>query len=202
MENKTLSSAIKKVAISYIFIYFHINISVIDILPDWLGYFMIVSALPILSKKEQSAQLLRPFGIAIGVWNIINWVLKITDAPWNFTLISLLFSIVTIYFHFQLITNIASLDIEHSKRKRLLALRTTTVLLHTVLTLSLFIPTTIDNEVYSYILMFMAIPQIVICFWIAGELFGFSKTMREKEFAISETDISIEEANESETDME
>lgn len=202
MENKTLSSAIKKVAISYIFIYFHINISVIDILPDWLGYFMIVSALPILSKKEQSAQLLRPFGIAIGVWNIINWVLKITDAPWNFTLISLLFSIVTIYFHFQLITNIASLDIEHSKRKRLLALRTTTVLLHTVLTLSLFIPTTIDNEVYSYILMFMAIPQIVICFWIAGELFGLSKTMREKEFAISETDISIEEANESETDME
>lgn len=202
METKTLSSAIKKVAISYIFIYFHINISVIDILPDWLGYFMIVSALPILSEKEQSAQLLKPFGIAIVIWNIINWVLKITDAQWNLTLISLLFSIVTIYFHFQLITNITNLDIEQSKRKRLLTLRTATVLLHTVLTLSLFIPTTIDNEVYSYILIFMAIPQIILCFWIACELFGLSKTMREKEIAISSTDISVEESNGSETNME
>ena len=54
METKTLSSAIKKVAISYILIYLHINISVIDILPDWLGYFLIVSVLPILSQKEKS----------------------------------------------------------------------------------------------------------------------------------------------------
>ena len=51
METKTLSSAIKKVAISYILIYLHINISVIDILPDWLGYFLIVSVLPVLSQK-------------------------------------------------------------------------------------------------------------------------------------------------------
>lgn len=202
METKALSSAIKKVAISYILIYLHINISVIDILPDWLGYFIIVSALPILSEKEQSAGLLKPFGIAIGIWNIINWVLKITDAPWNFTLISLLFSIVTIYFHFQLITNIANLDIEQSKRKRLLVLRTITVLLHTLLTLSLFIPTTLDNEIYSYILIFMAIPQIVICFWIAGELFGLSKTMREKEIEMPETAESTEESSESETGME
>lgn len=196
METKTLSSAIKQIAISYIFIYFHINISVIDIFPDWLGYFMIVSTLPILSEKEQSAGLLKPFGIAIGIWNIINWVLKITDAPWNLTLITFLFNIITIYFHFQLISNIANLDIEQSKRKKLLALRTATVLLHTVLTLSLFIPTNIDIEVYSNIIIFMAIIQIVICFWIAGELFGLSKTMREKEIAISETDISIEESNE------
>lgn len=202
METKTLSSAIKKVAISYIFIYFHINISVIDILPDWLGYFMIISTLPILSKKDQSAQLLRPFGIAIGIWNIIYWVLKITGAEWNLTLISLMFSIITIYFNFQLITNIANLDIEQSKRKRMLVLRTTTVLLHTLLNLSLFIPPpTLDNEIYSYILIFMAIPQIIICLWITCELFGLSKTMRKKEIEISETAESIEELSESETDM-
>lgn len=202
METKTLSSAIKKIAISYIFIYFHINIFIIDILPNWLGYFMIVSTLPILSEKEQSAQLLKPFGITLGIWNIIECILKPMGTEWNLTLISLMFSIITIYFHFQLITNIANLDIEKSKRKRLLILRTSTVLLHTVLTLSLFIPTTIDNEVYSYILIFMAIPQIILCFWIACELFGLSKTMREKEIAISSTDISVEESNGSETNME
>lgn len=186
MQNNTLSSAIKKIAVSYIFIYFGINISVIDILPDWLGYFMIVSALPILSEKEQSAGLLKPFGITIGICNIISWALKIADAPWNLTLISLLLSIITIYFHFQLITNIASLDIEHSKRKRLLALRTTTVLLHTVLTLSLFIPTTIDNEVYSYILMFLALVQSLICIWIVFELFGLAKSIKDNESEIPE----------------
>ena len=78
----------------------------------------------------------------------------------------------------------------------MLALRTATVLLHTVLTLSLFIPTTIDNEVYSCILIFMAIPQIVICFWIAGELFSLSKTMREKETETIETSESAEGSSE------
>lgn len=198
METKTLSSAIKKIAISYIFIYFHINISVIDILPDWLGYFMIVSALPMLSEKEQSAQLLRNFGIAIGIWNIIEWVLKLTGAQWNVTLLSLLFSIIIIYFHFQLITNIAYLDIEQSKRKRLLVLRATTVILHTLIALSLYMPITHDEEVYTYILMFMGIPQIIICFWIAGELFGLSSTMKEKEigtsgYANSEENKTMEE---------
>ncbi len=190
MEIKTLSSAIKKVAISYILIYLHINISAIDILPDWLGYFLIVSVLPVLSQKEKSAQLLKPFGIAIGVWNIFEWVLKIAGAEWNLTIISIVFSIITIYFHFQLITNIATLDIEESKRKRLLNLRTATVILHTVLDFSLFIPTAIDvdNEIYSFILMFLLISQLIICFWISGELFIISKSMREKESKLEEYD--------------
>ena len=103
METKTLSSAIKKIAISYILIYLHINISVIDILPDWLGYFLIVSVLPVLSQKEKSAQLLKPFGIAIGIWNIVEWLLKIAGDELNFYVVSLVFSIITIYFTFSLL---------------------------------------------------------------------------------------------------
>ena len=201
METNTLSSAIKKVAISYILIYLHINISVIDILPDWLGYFLIVSVLPVLSQKEKSAQLLKPVGIAIGIWNIVEWVLKIAGDELNFYVISLVFSIITIYFHFQLITNIAALDIEETKKKRLLNLRTATVILHTVLSLLLLVPTIIDidGEIYYYILMFMLIPQLVICFWISGELFIISKNMKEKESKIPET---TEESDKAESDTE
>lgn len=198
METKTLSSAIKKIAISYIFIYFHINISVIDILPNWLGFFMIVSALPVLSEKERSAQLLRPFGIALGIWNIIELVLKAAGTEWNIIFISIIISIIAIYFHFQLITNIANLAVEQSKRKRLLVLRTTTVLLNTLLTLSLFIPTALNNEIYSYILILIGLPQVVICFWIAGELFGLSRTIRETEIETSESAEIIEKASETE----
>lgn len=201
METKTLSSAIKKVAISYILIYLHINISVIDILPDWLGYFLIVSVLPVLSQKEKSAQLLKPFGIALGVWNIVEWVLKIAGAELNLTIINIVFSIITIYFHFQLITNIAALDIEDRKKKRLLDLRTATVILHTVLRISVLIPSVIsvDNEIYSYIMMFLLIPQLIICFWISGELFIISKSIREKESKIPET---TEESDKAESDTE
>lgn len=199
METKTLSSAIKKVAISYILIYLHINISVIDILPDWLGYFLIVSVLPVLSQKEKSAQLLRPFGITIGVWNIFEDVLKIAGDELNFTVISLVFSIITIYFHFQLITNIANLDIEEAKKKRLLNLRTATVLLHTVTSLALLVPTMfdIDYEIYSYFVMVMLIPQLVICFWISFELFKISKDMKEKEVESPEATEGNEVAEES-----
>lgn len=188
METKTLSSAIKKIAISYILIYLHVNISVIDILPDWLGYFLIVSVLPIISEKEKSAQLLKPFGIAIGVWNIAEAILSLMGAEWNLTIISLVFNVVTIYFHFQLITNIANLDIEEAKKKRLLNLRTATVLLHTVTSLALLVPTMfdIDYEIYSYFVIVMLIPQLVICFWISFELFKISKVMKEKENDIPE----------------
>lgn len=201
METNTLSSAIKKVAISYILIYLHINISVIDILPDWLGYFLIVSVLPVLSQKEKSAQLLKPFGIALGVWNIFEWVLKIAGTELNLTIINIVFSIITIYFHFQLITNIAALDIEDRKKKRLLDLRTATVILHTVLRISVLIPSVInvDNEIYSYIMMFLLIPQLIICFWISGELFAISKTMNEKGSEIPET---TEESDKAESDTE
>ncbi len=204
METKTLSSAIKKVAISYILIYLHINISVIDILPDWLGYFLIVSVLPVLSQKEKSAQLLKPLGIAIGIWNIFEWVLKIAGAEWNLTIISIIFSIITLYFHFQLITNIATLDIEESKRKRLLNLRTATVILHTVLAFSLFIPTAIDvdNEIYSFFLMFLLFPQLIICFWISGELFKISKVLKEKEVELPEATAEAEDADEEKSDSE
>lgn len=163
---------------------------------------MIVSVLPILSEKEQSAQLLRPFGIALGIWNIIEGVLKITGAEWNLTLISLLFSIITIYFHFQLITNIANLDIEQSKKKRLLVLRTTTVILHTILSLSLFIPTNLNNEIYSYALMVIGFPQIIICLWITVELFGLANAMREEEVETSGYADSEVNANETETNEE
>lgn len=201
METKTLSSAIKKVAISYILIYLHINISVIDILPDWLGYFLIVSVLPVLSQKEKSAQLLKPFGIALGVWNIVEWVLNIAGAELNLTIINIVFSIITIYFHFQLITNITALNIEERKKKRLLDLRTATVILHTVLRISVLIPSAIsvDNEIYSYIMMFLLIPQLIICFWISGELFIISKSMKEKESKIPET---TEESDKAESDTE
>ena len=204
METKTLSSAIKKIAISYILIYLHINISVIDILPDWLGYFLIVSVLPVLSQKEKSAQLLKPFGIAIGIWNIFEDVLKIAGDELNLTVISLIFSIITIYFHFQLITNIASLDIEEQKKKRLLNLRTATVLLHTVTSLALLVPTMfdIDYEIYSYFVIVMLIPQLVICFWISFELFKISKDMKEKEVELPETTEEIANSVEEKSDNE
>lgn len=197
METNTLSSAIKKIAVSYIFIYFSINIWVIDILPDWLGYFMIVSVLPVISQEERSAQLLRPFGIALGVWTIIEWILKMIGAELNLMLVNLVVGIIVIYFHFQLITNIASLDIEESKRKRLLILRTLIVILHTIMTLSLLTPPNlIDNEVYTYILMGIAIPQTIFCIWIACELFGLSKSLLQAENEGYELTDSTETANE------
>ncbi len=195
METKTLSYAVKRIAVSYIFIYFSINIWSLDILPEWLGYFMIASVLPIISEQEQSAKLLRPFGIALGIWNIIEWVLKILNEEFSLTLISLIIGIITIYFHFQLITNIASLDIEQPKRKRLITLRTVIVILHTLVCVSLYIPANLfDEEVYTYIIMFMGVSQVILCIWIACELFGLASTLKQKEAEADEYISNMENA--------
>ena len=85
---------------------------------------------------------------------------------------------------------------EEAKKKRLLNLRTATVLLHTVTSLALLVPTMfdIDYEIYSYFVIVMLIPQLVICIWISFELFKISKNM--KEAVIFDTKNIIEEVPE------
>ena len=60
----------------------------------------------------------------------------------------------------------------------------------------------IDYEIYSYFVIVMLIPQLVICFWISFELFKISKDMKEKEVELPETTEEIANSVEEKSDNE
>lgn len=199
METKTLSSAIKKIAVAYIFIYLHINIGSIDILPNWVGYIMIITALPILAQKVNSSILLKPFGIILCIYSGVNFLINIVGINYGIIvhIVSVLLGIISIYFHFQLITNIAEITFEEARKKRLLFLRTAGVIIDTITMLISCLPMLLDEEIYTYISLFLIIPRCVICFWIAGELFGLSKTLNAEEIENCENTDLTENTEES-----
>lgn len=175
MNNKPLSSVIKSIVLGYVLIYFHINLGTIDILPDWAGYLLIVSALPFLAEKEKSAMLLKPLGIILALWKLVVWISAIMGMSIDVYIINVIISILSIYLNFQLITNIAALPIEASRKKRLLSLRSATVIIHTLTAILLAFPEISQAAIVS------AVFQVVMCVWIVIELGRLATALKEEE---------------------
>ena len=135
-----LASAVGAVGRAYIFIYLNINLGTLDILPDWLGYVFILGALPTLSLWEESMGLLRNIGILLAVYEGIEWVMKLFGSQADIPVVSLLAGIIGLYFHFQLLTDLASIASEYGLEERkasLLKLRTANTVLQTIAILTM-----------------------------------------------------------------
>lgn len=136
-EYENLASALRKVVWGYILIYLGLSLGTLDILPDWLGYGLLCSALPTLAKYTPSANLLDGFCKVLIGWNLLRWGLNLFGGYEPPQIIAVCFGILTIYFHFQLLTNLAEISdstgCSHGDRLRML--RTFTTLLQTFLAL-------------------------------------------------------------------
>lgn len=108
LDPDTLAGVCRAVAMGYLFIYFNINLGTLDILPDWMGYLFMVNQLGILAGWEPAALLLRPLGLLLAGFNGLEWVctlLGVSIDTWP--ILPLVVQVVNLYFHFQLLTNLA-----------------------------------------------------------------------------------------------
>ena len=110
-EYEKLYSGIGKVAWGYFFIYFDLKINGISLLPAFIGYFLLLSAVRGLGEVERELKLLRIPGAILASWHLATWLCSL--GPLNFVgalpIVDLLISIVNIYYQFQLLTNLASI---------------------------------------------------------------------------------------------
>lgn len=180
MENRAeLCKAINLIAWGYIFLYFNINVGIVNIMPAWVGFiFFIIAINKTICKEEPSAKLLQPLGIFLAVYNGIIWVLSILELSYNTSLIGTLATVISMYFHFQLLTNVAAIaeKCEYPEKKKLLTLRTVLIILETVLMFS----ETFVEEYYTVVVV-IAIVEVVIAVWICIVLFNFKKYFRKTE---------------------
>ena len=175
MEQKNICQSIKSIAWGYVLLHLHFNIGTLDLLPDWLGCLFFFNALPILALLVPSAILLKPFALVLTIWAGIDWILTLFSISFDVYLLSLLISLIGLYFHFQLLTNLAELAKQNNcpQEKSILHLRTARTIFATISILPL--PWE-RYEIFSFI--FIGI-QLILVAWLCLVLFSFSKFLQE-----------------------
>ncbi len=183
MERTALSAPIRQIAWGYLLLYLHINLNggsvTVDLLPDWMGFFLIAEALSALSAARPSLGLIVRFGWALGVWEMVGLIADRIEWLPLFELVSLTFSLMTLYVHFQLLTDLAALAREQlpgscgeERSRTLLRLRTGSVGLNTMVHLPdllLVLP--------EWGLLLFLLAGVFMALWSAFALFGLAKEL-------------------------
>ena len=111
MNDYHMYDGLTKLAWSYFLIYFDFNINTVSILPSFVGYLLIFLAIRDLACEEKELLLLRPFAIILICWHGAKWLLSwgSVDLDGLLEIGGLLIGLINLYFHFQLLTNLAAI---------------------------------------------------------------------------------------------
>jgi len=73
MVRDPLYRGLSKTAWALLLIYIDLEVNQMDLLPDFVGYLLILSAIGNLKGEERDLILLRPLGILLAVWSGVTW---------------------------------------------------------------------------------------------------------------------------------
>lgn len=204
IDYEKIYNGISKAIWGYFFLYFDINLGTISILPSFIGFILFLKAINLLEEEERELSLLKTLGLILVTWNVVEWLAKCVGYSfgnkWQF--VTLIAGLLNMYFHFQFLTNIASIAIKHQEEnctydKTLLSCRTIQTLMLTVflvVTNLNFIP----EDILVYPTLILAIIYIIVCIFIMITLNGLRKNLKPEEIIL---DIITDENNIDDTDI-
>lgn len=186
-DRETIYKALTHAAWGYVFLYFDFNLGTVSLTPAFVGYLLFLSALKPLSKERRDLALLRPLGILLAAVYGVNWVMS-----WGFSLpgrlipLNLLFTAAGLYFHFQLLTDLAAIAAGHQEPggtldRTLLTARTVHTVFFTVLDLwGALAPSVLSAfpaaEDLSTALTFVLLAgELVVMVYIVAKVFALRK---------------------------
>jgi hypothetical protein len=96
---------------AHVLIYISLNLGTLNVLPPWAGYLMLFSLLATLGAEQPTLKLLRPFALGLAANAAYAWLRQLLggDLPALPGWLTLAIGLVTMYFHFQLFTDLADL---------------------------------------------------------------------------------------------
>lgn len=182
-----LYDGISKAAWGYFFIYFNINVNSVSLIPSFVGYLLFLSAINYLQEEERELSLLHTLGVILVVWHSVAWIASWfsfnLDGAWQF--IDIIISLANLYFHFQLLTNLASIATKYQPEgyeldAKLLRYRTLqTVMLTAVLIITHLHPWL--SEVWTYISVVMLIVYLIAGICLMKALFDLRRCLPRNE---------------------
>ena len=174
MKEKTIAWAVGHIAAGYVFFYCDINLGTLDVLPDWIFYIFVFQSIAVLEKAIPSIALLKNLCVLLGVWEGINWALTILGLGVEIYLVTILVGVLTLYFNFQLLMNLADLAQQtgFGKYRSLLVLRAVQAVLLTVTGILMGLTQTL------WIFVVVVSAQVIVIIWILSLLYSFRNYLR------------------------
>lgn len=110
-EQERLYAGLSHAAWGYFFLHFDLNLGPVSILPRFAGWLLLLSAIAALRGERRELGLLRPLGILEALWSGADWLLSWLgkSVEGHILFLELLMAAVTLYFHFQFLTDLAAL---------------------------------------------------------------------------------------------
>ncbi len=124
-KNERVYQGLSHAAWGYFFLHFDIALGPVNILPRFVGWLLLLSAISALSGERRELHLLRPLVILEALWNGADWLFSWGGGgvEGNILFLDLLLTAVTLYFHFQFLTDLAALAEEYQPPEDTLACR-------------------------------------------------------------------------------
>ena len=184
MNYQNLYNGISMTAWGYFFAYFDLNFGAVDVLPDFVGYMLFLSAIDRLKDEERELSLLKPLGIILAAWAAFVWagsfVSMQIEGMWQFA--ELIICLVNLYFQFQLLTNMASIAAKQQSYGyeldvKLLHYRTVQTMMLTGVQVITYLQPWMPDAVWMPASVCMLIAFVVACICIMSALFKLRKAL-------------------------
>lgn len=116
-----MNSIFKGMIFVFLSFTFTFNNSKIDLLPDFIGYFMIIKGLDELYNQSENFIKIKPFVLGLGVYSLITFIINLagitTELGYLAVIAGILYTIFLIYITYKIILGI--MDIEKKINKSL-----------------------------------------------------------------------------------
>lgn len=169
--------SLTKIAWGYVFLHLNLNLGTLNVLPNWVGYLLFFSAIGLLEEELGELALLRPFCVLLGARELADWLAVFATGQTlmgQFFLLDALLTCIGLYFHFQLLTDLAILaDGAGENGSGLRTCRNVDAVLRTLMFLPL--PWEEWDTLGTLILMGVLVVWIIVMFCIIWQLFRLRK---------------------------
>lgn len=184
-DRETLYSGLSNAAWGYFFLHVNLSLNSINILPAFVGYLLLLSAIKKLSGERRDLLLLQSLGVLLAAWNLVDWLLACLggELTGKFLPLDLLATVAGLYFHFQFLTDMAALAEAYqpedgSLARRLRQNRTAYTVLCTITAIFVHLPIR-DEDVQVNGGAVLLVPMLIMVLFIMGELFALRRLFRE-----------------------
>ena len=187
-DREKLYSGLSNAAWGYVFLTFDFNLNNVSVLPRFVGFYLLFSAIGKLSGERQNLNLLRPLCILLTGWSGLDWLLSWLggDVEGHILFLDLLVTVVTLYFHFQFLTDMAALSEccqpeDDNLASRIRGHRTAFTLLITVFGLMADLTPVLPWEWWAGMIGFGALITCIVALMIMLDLFHLRMLIRSEE---------------------
>lgn len=185
-EQERLYTGLSHAAWGYFFLHFDFNLGPVSLLPRFVGWLLLLSAIAALQGERRELGLLRPLGILEALWSGADWLLSWFggSVEGHFLFLELLMAVVTLYFHFQFLTDLAVLAERYQPEKgtlahRLRSRRTGYTLLLTAISLTDALSGLVPWRGWGPVMVGEALVGCVVAVMIMANLFELRRCFRE-----------------------